>query len=193
MKTKNLMQILLAIVVGFTSCETGSDNTPDNIVEYNSSKYTISKGTFVDNGTSNYYGTHYDFDFYATDGTFIYNSAAEVIDVKAKIAIYAYMSSFGTSSFKTGTYTFIDDSNDSNLTAAQLKSKYENKSLFYEAGIVTGADMNTSLANVKQILVTSGAIKVEGTKPNYTLTYDLVLEGGKTVKGSYFGTFKEAY
>ena len=196
MKTKNLMLILLAIIVGFTSCEPGSDNSPDNIVEYNSTKYTISKGAFLDDGPYNYYGstnTHYDHLFYTTDGTFTYNASGELTDAKGNIAISAYLSSFGASSFKTGIYTFISDANDGSLSATQLKSKYENKSFFYEAGIALGSSINSSLANIIPINVTSGTIKVEGTKPNYTLTYDLVLVGGKTVKGSYTGEFKEAY
>jgi hypothetical protein len=195
MKTKNLMLILLAIVVSIASCKPERNDPPENTIEYNSTIYNITNGAFIDHGSSNYYGTadtHYDNDFYITDGAFVYNNTGEITDANGKIVIAAYLSSYGTSSFKTGTYTFIDDANDSSLTDAQTKSKYENKYFFTEA-IVAISDNNSSLVNANPIFVTSGTIIVEGTKPNYTLKYDLILDNGNTVKGMYNGTFKEAF
>lgn len=195
MKTKNLMLIMLAIVVSVTSCKPKkNDAPPEDTIEYNSTNYTIANGAFVDLGSSIYYGTvdsHYDSDFFITDGTFIYDTNGEITDANGKIIVAAYLSSFGTASFKTGTYTFIDSTNDSSLTDAQIKSKYENKYFFTEAIVAIGDNSSSSLANADPIFATSGTIKVEGTKPNYTLIYDLILEDGKTVRGSYSGTYKE--
>jgi hypothetical protein len=44
--------------------------------------------------------------------------------------------------------------------------------------------------STQEIDIKSGTAVVSGTKPNYTITYDLVLVNNKTVKGSYNGTFE---
>jgi hypothetical protein len=54
----------------------------------------------------------------------------------------------------------------------------------------TNANMSIDDNSTQEIDIKSGTAVVSGTKPNYTITYDLVLVNNKTVKGSYNGTFE---
>jgi hypothetical protein len=58
--------------------------------------------------------------------------------------------------------------------------------------VYISSDINASIdaTSTQEIDVKSGSVTVSGTKPNYTLTYDLVLENNNTVKGSYSGNFQ---
>lgn len=187
--------MLLTIVIGFTSCSKKDDPEVQvtNTITVDATTYSLAKGAYIDFGNVSLYGTtptHYSNEFYTTDGTFKVGSANNLEDITGKIAVYIDLYSSGIGSFKAGSYTYVSDSNDSSLTAAQLKTKYENKNVCSFGFIVTGPNSNTSLAiNGVDIEVKSGSVTVEGTKPNFKIIYDLVLENNKTVKGSYSGTF----
>jgi len=193
--TKNLLAALM-LCLTFFACKKDKNETPvaTSIVAYNNANFTLAEGAIFDYGASAVYGsinTHINYDFYLTDGKIEYSTTGEISDIKGKIAVYAELFSAGiTGGFKTGTYNYIDETGDANLTAAQLKTKYENKQFFSYGFIVVGNDnINTSLGNAAEIEVKSGTIKVNGVSPNYSLEFDLLLTNDKTFKGTYNGKF----
>ena len=196
MKIKSQIIIFLFALLGLLSCEKNYLNSTvtNNNIAYNNLNYKITRGIFIDYGASCYYGntnTHFNYDFFSTDGAFISDTNGNLTDVKGSIVVYAYLESFGKESFNTGTFTFIDSSKDSELNDTQLKTKYENKSFIMDAYVITGENVSQSLSSGKQVLVKSGTINLTGAQPNFTITYDLVLLNNKTVKGSFKGQFLE--
>ena len=196
MKIKIQTIFFLIALLSLFSCEKDNSNSTitNNNVAYNNLDYKITKGIFIDYGASCYYGTtntHFNYDFFITDGDFISDSNKNLMDVKGNIVVYAYLESFGKDKFKEGTYTYIDSSNDNDLNDTQLRSKYENKSFVMDAYVIIGENISQSLSAHKPILVKSGTITLAGIQPNFTITYDLILLNNKTVKGSYKGQFTE--
>lgn len=193
-KTRTIIFILT--LLNLFSCKKDNSNSTltNNNVAYNNLEYKITKRIFINYGASCYYGntnTHFNYDFFTTDGTFISDTNGNLLDVKGGIVVYAYLESFAKDSFKTGIYNYVDSSNDAELNDSQLKTKYENKSFIMDAYVITGKNASESLSTGKQISVKSGTITVAGVQPNFTIIYDLVLQNNKTVKGSYYGQFSE--
>jgi hypothetical protein len=196
MKNKIYPILLIIISLGVLSCNKEDSNLSlaNSKVKYDEIEYSLTNGIYIDYGSYNYYGTadtHHNYDFYTTNGTFVADDKGQLIDIKGDIVIYAYMESFGSNTFKEGTFNYIDVSEDTNLTDAQRKTKYENKSFFIDASVITGKNSNGSLSSGKEVLVKAGTITIKGIKPNFTITYDLELVNNKTVKGSYTGLFSE--
>ena len=194
MKNKIYPILLLALIVGFTSCSKDDENEvqTSNALLVDATTYTLAKGAYIDYPNTMLYGTtntHYNYEFLTTDGSFVVNSANELEDIKGKVAIFVDLYSAGATSFKAGTYTFVSGANDGTLTNAQLKTKYENKSVCQYGTVLLGTIANASLGNAVEIDIKSGSVTIEGTKPNFKIIYDLVLVDNKTVKGSYSGAF----
>ncbi|WP_205502567.1 hypothetical protein [Rufibacter psychrotolerans] len=174
----------LAVLAGFTfvSCsdddeEEVSPNT-DNKVVYNGTTYSMKSGLVEDYGPSD---NHYNYDFYITDGT-ITTSNNDFEVVNSKIVLFAELLSPGTSEFKTGTFSFVQNYNDAGN---------ENKHVFEDALVVTDTNNDNILDEQDEELgVTGGTVKVSGgNNRNYTVEFDVTLENGKTAKGGYSGTF----
>ncbi|MBD3748457.1 MAG: hypothetical protein IE931_03080 [Sphingobacteriales bacterium] len=196
MKLKIYLTAFVLIMATLSACkkDKSAAATSSNSLSYDGNTYELASGLFVDYGTDNYYGTtptHTNYDFYTTDGRFIFDANGAPTDLTGKIAVYAYLESpDGNGNFKEGTYTFIDTSNDGSLSDAQLKAKYENKYFFADGSVIMGnGDINASLSNAEEIFISSGTIKISGVKPNFKIEYDLILENNKTLKGSYNGEF----
>lgn len=193
MKNKLYPLIILALAISITSCKKDNQTQIDNrnVIEYNGARSTLKAGALIDFGPYSYYGTtdtHLNYDFYTTDGAIIANAAGEIDDIKGKIAVWVWLESPGaTTAFKTGTYTFIDGSNDATLTDAQLKAKYENKQFLVGGSVYINTNVDTSIDDnaTQEIDIKSGSVTISGTKPNFIITYDLVMQNDKTLKGSY--------
>jgi hypothetical protein len=94
------------------------------------------------------------------------------------VELYAELFSSGTTSFNTGTFTFIDDDNIN--SAADIAGK----NFFVSAEIWIVGDENESFD------VTGGTITVSGgTNNNYTIEYDVTFDNGTSVAAKYTGTF----
>ena len=57
--------------------------------------------------------------------------------------------------------------------------------------LINGSLSTSLLTFSENIDVVSGTVKISGTRPNYLISYDLILENGKTVKGNYAGNFQK--
>lgn len=185
---------LALLLMAFGSCKKDKPASVPNQTNYDGTTYNMKAGLTIDYGTSSYFGssdTHTNYDFYITDGSFTFSNNGQPQDIIGKIGVYFSLESpDGTGNFKNGTYTYVDTDNDATLTDQQLQAKYENKYFMYDGSILVGnGDINSSLQNGQEIYVQSGTVVVSGTKPNYKVDFDLLLQNNKTIKGSYSGEF----
>ncbi|MCC9166928.1 hypothetical protein [Pontibacter harenae] len=201
--------LLCLLLAGFTfvSCskDDDEDTTPslNNQIEYNGTTYNIQTGIIEDWGSvglsdgdedlyiSNDNVTHYNYDVSITDGTLQANSDGELENVGATVFVYAELLSPGTTNFTTGTFSYIEYEDD--LTQEQIDAKYNNKSFFEDAYIVIDANGNGTLdaSDASSIAyATGGTITVSGSNNNYTVDYNLTLDNGRTIVGSYSGDFQ---
>ncbi|MDX5420409.1 MAG: hypothetical protein LPK09_14435 [Hymenobacteraceae bacterium] len=193
---------LLALLVALfaVSCK---DNSPDPAspaginTEYDNVKYAIKNGFMHDGGPMDYFmddeaenKTHYNYSFIMTDGTPIFEGEDVVRMDDGEIIILAVLLSPGSSGFKTGTFEYANWLGDEELGEEELETKYRNKYFFPFAYVITDKDKDKNWEEEIGAMVTGGTIKVSGTPSNYTLEYDLTLEGNKTLKGKFTGKFK---
>lgn len=174
--------VLLAIASAFLmSCEKDDDDDDggSNSIVFDGTSYSIKDGLISDYGA---YDTHWNYDFVlvnaalteVTEDGYTYFDAPE-----ATFYVYAELFSPGTSSFQTGTFQYMSY----DASAEDVDGKY----YFYD---VTVGTRNADGTNEMDYEATAGTVKVTGSGSNYTIEFDVTVEGGKTVKGSYSGTFK---
>jgi len=201
MKTSlnSLKWATLALTFSFltTSCDLFNKDKEDpkpatNEITYNSTKYTLDESLMIKYGSFSVYGdedTHVNNDFYIANGNIDYNnSTGNVEEINGNLAIHAELASPGATEFKTGTFNYIDGSNDNSLSEAQLEAKYKNKP-FFEAGIYIDTNGNGLMSDETPVKANGGTIKVSGSNNTYTLDFDLTLTNGKTLKGRNASTF----
>jgi hypothetical protein len=195
MKTKNLLYILLSFTILFASCEKNETAGLEiSTLEYNGQKHTLTAGGIIDSQEKITFGTtptHKSYDFYTTDGEFVLNKAGEFLNIKGSVVAFAELNSPMGIEFKTGVFQYLDSSDDFKLSEQELKNKYDGK-FFFTYGYIIAETRNNALLNFSnKIDVESGSIKVSGTKPNFTIEYELVLENGKTASGKYSKGFSK--
>lgn len=193
-----LIALLLSIGLFATSCKEDDDPdtpNPSGNTEYNGEKFNIKNGYYADGGGIKLYGnanTHYLELLFMTDGTPVFAEDGEITKMPdGKIALIAAFISAGGNGFKPGTYEYTDMAADANLTAAQIEAKYKNKSFFYESLIRVDTDGDHNWEEEADVKITGGTIKVTGALPVLTTEYNVTLANGKTLKGSYGGTFNK--
>ena len=188
-----------AIMLGFlaTSCDPkDKDKTPEpetNQIQYNGTKYTLEKSLMIDYGALSLYGsqdTHFNHDFYIADGNIDYQNG-QVQEIAGAFAVFSELVSAGTTKFNTGTFNYVDNNNDGSLNESQLEAKYKNKSVFADAKVYIDTNGNRILSDETPLKTTGGSIKVSGSGNTYTLEYNLILENGKTLKGSNSSSFSK--
>jgi hypothetical protein len=188
-----------AIMLGFlaTSCDPkDKDKTPEpetNQIQYNGTKYTLEKSLMIDYGALSLYGsqdTHFNHDFYIADGNIDYQNG-QVQEIAGAFAVFSELVSAGTAKFNTGTFNYVDNNNDGSLNESQLEAKYKNKSVFADAKVYIDTNGNRILSDETPLKATGGSIKVSGSGNTYTLEYNLILENGKTLKGSNSSSFSK--
>jgi hypothetical protein len=199
---------VLVLSIGFlaVSCDKDKDNNPNpngpgaTNTEYNGVKYAIKNGFYQNGGAMDYYfddeaahKTHYNYTMVLTDGNpVIKDGKAESMN-DGKILIVPTLLSPGTTGFKTGTFEFAKDwvTDMTVMDEAAYDAKYKNKYFVPLAMVFTDTDGDKNWEEENGVAVTEGTFKVSGTAPNYTTEYDLKLTGGKTLKGSFSGNFRE--
>jgi hypothetical protein len=200
---RNLKLQALALFFAFAavSCEEKDKDknpSPDNSkqTEYNGSKYTIKKGFYQDGGPMDLVGdddSHYNQNFFLTDGNVTLKEDGNFENPgDAKILFMAGLLSPGTTGFKTGTYEYSNIFQDETLLSeSAFDAKYRNRNVMLLSFIIADTDGDKNFEEEDPQNVTGGTIKVSGTKPNYTLEYDLTLEGNKKLKGQYTGNYQQ--
>ncbi|MDQ4141477.1 MAG: hypothetical protein M3142_13290 [Bacteroidota bacterium] len=196
----NVKLIAILLSFGFFATSCTDDDDPDNPkpsgnTEYNGQKFTIKNGYYAIGDGIKLYGNapthHLDF-LFMTDGTPKFSNDGEITEMQdGKIAILGAMLSADGTSFKPGTFEYTNMAADVNLTEAQVEAKYKNKSFFYESIVRMDTDGDKNWEEEADVKITGGTIKVTGALPAVTTEYNLTLENGKTVKGSFGGPFQK--
>ncbi|PSR52379.1 hypothetical protein AHMF7605_01985 [Adhaeribacter arboris] len=195
-----LIAILLSFGFFATSCTTDDDNDnnnpkPSGNTEYNGEKFTIKNGYYALGNGIKLFGNapthHLDF-LFLTDGTPKFSNDGEITEMQdGKIALLGALLSPDGASFKPGTFEYTNMAADINLTPAQVEAKYKNKAFFYESIVRMDTDGDKNWEEEADVKITGGTIKVTGALPVITTEYNLTLENGKTLKGSFGGTFQK--
>ncbi|RDC63401.1 hypothetical protein [Adhaeribacter pallidiroseus] len=193
-----LVALLLSIGLFTTSCKEDDDPgtpTPIGNTEYNGQKYTIKNGYYAVGDGIKLYGNanthHLDF-LFITDGTPQFSNDGDITSMKdGKIAILGATISPDGASFKPGTFEYTNMAADVNLTPAQVEAKYKNKAFFYESIVRMDTDGDNNWEEEADMKIVGGTIKVTGALPVINTEYNLTLDNGKTIKGSYGGTFNK--
>ncbi|BDD11790.1 hypothetical protein FUAX_42220 (plasmid) [Fulvitalea axinellae] len=186
LKISGLLLIALILSLYLASCSSDNDDegTTKNSVTLNDASYTLSDGLFIDYGAGQ---THYNKDFYVIDGQFVQQTTngSNGYDVEnAKLMIVAEMYSLGTEKFVPGTFEYIDGQT---ATPDDVKDI----SFFYPAlAVIDSNDDGKFTQTDTSFPIKGGKVTVSGTSPNYEVSYEVTLDNGKTMKGSFSGAFK---
>lgn len=186
----------VAVISFLSSCSSDdSDELGANQITFDGNTYTMvgglvedyGAGSPADNATSD---THYNYDFTVADAEFVqFTDDFGDIEFRANDAtfgVYVELFSPTTTSFDVGTFTFIDGDQSEVLTS--IDGKYFFSAA--EAYIPTGGVDSDGDPEFDEFEVTGGTVTVSGSGPtDFTITYDLQFAGGKTLSGSYNGSF----
>ena len=167
---------LLFISLGiFFSCSKDKDEAEPvietkNELSYNGQTYPLNYGAIED---YEYDGSHTNYEFH------LFHVISESDPV---IPTYLFVDLFSPneSGFKGGTFHYIDTDNGE----VDLEGKY-----YFDDGSFA-RNINVETEEIEEYSdIKGGTVKVSGSGSDYKLEFDLVLENGKNVKGSYGGTF----
>jgi len=166
---------LLFISMGILSCSKDKDEVePDietkNELSYNGQTYPLNHGAIED---YEYDGSHTNYEFH------LFHIISESDPV---VPTYLFVDLFSPneSGFKGGTFHYIDTDNGE----VDLEGKY-----YFDDGSFA-RNINVETEEIEEYAdIKGGTVKVSGSGADYKLEFDLVLENGKNVKGSYGGTF----
>ena len=179
---------LIIIVLTCCSDDQTEQASNDNTLVYGEQSYPMDAGMFrIDGGTEN----HYHVDIATTDGSITptYVNVGNLVipiwrPLGEKVEFWAEMYSAGTTSFTTGTFEF-STTTEQEVDDPSLKDI----SFFNEAYVGFDADGDNVVREEEEIMVSGGTITVKGSYPDYEILFDLQLENGRSVTGSYSGEF----
>lgn len=158
-------------LLSLASCKDDEGGTPiTNNVRFNDQTYAMKTGVFTDYGAG---GIHYNIDFLLID-----RSEAEIRAMAGGeyLLLYTELFSPSTNAFETGTFEYYDGTDP--------EGKY-----YFEYAYIEKYDTDTE-TSVFEYEATGGTVTVSGgTNNEYTITYDLTMEGGRRLTGSFRGTF----
>ena len=162
--------LFLIFSLALFSCKNDdADPQPINEISYGNDVYNATHGLILDYGEQA--GTHYNYDFYVSDGKITTNGNLLNVDESVSYYVYADFKSLGTTRFSPGTYAF------SRVRQFVDKDIFVSPTLLIRNGQAFEAFPGTG-----------GTITISGADPNYTITYDLIFTD-KLLSGSYSGTF----
>lgn len=190
-----LLSAFLLGLMGMSSCSDNEGEAPDeaadtNEIRYAEATYTLEQGllNFIISN-DNYHNT----DVVLTDGSL----NVTYINLGGFLAAQWYPENYGISldfslyappgeALPTGRYTFgglrEDDVRDDPAKAGGM---------YHAASFIT-LDTNGNKdwdSSDTDIAVTGGFVEVGGTYPDYAVTFDLQLEDGNSLQGSYQGEY----
>jgi hypothetical protein len=177
MKNLKIFSLFLASMLLFTACSKDDENPePTATFTFGAETVTLTSGEVIDYGTVGFDDdpTHWNYDFEMTGST------ASGRDVE----LYAELFSSGTTSFNTGTFTFIDDDNINSAADIAGKNFFVSAEIWIDTNGDEVGDEN------EYFDVTGGTTTVSGgTNNNYTIEYDVTFDNGTSVAAKYTGTF----
>jgi len=178
MKNLKIFSLFLASMFIFSACKKDVEpNTPEPSATFTFGAETVT----LTSGEVNNFGalgfdnpTHWNYDF------FINGSTASGRDAW----LYAELISSGSTSFNTGTFTFMDVNNINSAADIAGKNLFSNAYIWIDTNGDEVEDENEFFE------VTGGTITVSGgTNNNYTIEYDVIFNSVFSVAAKYTGTF----
>jgi len=142
-----------------------------NELEYNGQTYSLNHGAVTEYG---YDGTHTNNEFH------LFKVIAEDNPV---VPVYLYLDLYSPheNTFSGGTFHFIDtDGPEVDL---------EGKAYFDDGFLIRNMNLTDETAE-EVVYVNGGSVKISGEGTQYKLEFNLELENGETVIGSYGGSFE---
>ncbi|WP_425391249.1 hypothetical protein [Ekhidna sp.] len=178
------LAVILGVTISIFLSSCSKDDGPssgENVLTFDGNAYTMVDGLVSDYGSGFPYSSdqstaHYNLDFTVFDGEItLFEDGFSSVGVTLEVYVELFAPG---ESFSAGTFQYVDDDASASET--------ENKHVF-SAGevIVVGSSSDNEYE------VTGGSVVVSGSgNTNYTLTYNLQVEGGRTLTGTYAGSFK---
>jgi len=168
--------VLIIMSISIFSCSKDKDEVEPiidakNELSYNGQTYPLNYGAIDD---YEYDGSHTNYEFH------LFKIVSETDPV---VPIYLFLDLFSPNEggFKGGTFHYIDTDNGE----VNLDGKY-----YFDDGYFA-RNVNIETDAVEEfVYIKSGTVKVSGSGSEYKLAFDLVMDNGKSIKGSYGGTFE---
>jgi len=189
--------VLLGALLAACSSSSSSNlpkppSNPNTGLSYANQVYAISKGLAEIQGEQAY---HYQVDFRLTDGDFSFISIPYYIgdflyytnywiSLNNSIEVFAELYSDGATSFTTASFDFAANADGSVGEPSRAGQNY-----FQNAYVAIDVNGDRETNEDEEIQVIGGTIGLSGNAPNYTMSLDLQLANGQTVKGSFQGDF----
>ena len=168
MHRKALQLFSLILLSLLTSC--GKDEVAPiiNEIEFEGQIYKPVYGLILDFGKER--ETHYNYNFYISDGEITFDGEALDISTDATFFLYAALISEGENEFQVGDFEYGYQANLAGLNIFHTPIM----SIREGSRLLRGRD---------------GSISVTGEFPNYTVKYDGLRFAGESLSGEFSGTF----
>lgn len=200
MKSTKYIKFTALFLVGsiMLSCTEEEDLKPTatNSFTYSGNEYPLNDGYITEPGNrdplnrpDDVDASHYALFFHITDGVYEITPdpnnpvVGDVDHVNAKYVLYLPLYYSSTSTFGNGEFTYV---NEETATRDEIK----NKSVFADASVWFDENGDGDWTYYEALKAVDGTVTAEGKDRNYTLFFELQLEDGRTLKGSYTAEFK---
>lgn len=174
-QSRKITLLLIVIALGVGGCSKDDDEgiepdiNPTNSLVYKGHTYRLNDAGYSDYGFD---GSHYNQEFYLFQ-------FAEDDDDNVPVHLFLDLYSASEQTFQQGIFSFAD------YEAEDVTGKH-----YFDDGYLI-LNMRISSADADEIaFISGGTVKVAGSGNNYKIEFDLMMNNGESVKGSYGGTFE---
>ena len=199
---KNLRKLVfipgMIAIAGIMSCskdDAAETVATENDMVFDGKTYTVVDGLISDYGSyepldGGSTDTHYNYDFDVVDAPLvtITDDGETYLGAGDGTTFHVYIELFspGTSAFQAGTFSYMNE--DGNPTAADIEGKF----FFFAGEVELDSDgVENGDLDGPEYEINGGTVTVTGTSAsNYSISFDVTTSGGKTLTGSYSGTFR---
>lgn len=185
---KQLLFLAILCTSILSSCGSDDDGDSSSIlgtIRIENQTFDVNTALIGDFGIASplFDASHYNFDFTLTDAVFNLSNPQTNQDFTGTYILYAELFSPGTSGFQTGTFNYVDDFDIE-------QSDIDGEFIFFASDLILDSNNDGVIdESDTEDAVVSGSITVSGSGTNYTITYDVELESGKTINTSFSGNF----
>ncbi|WP_224994422.1 hypothetical protein [Cesiribacter sp. SM1] len=188
-KLLSLALIFCLLASVSVSCKEEEEDTPapaetsngSGTVVYNGKTFQAKTGVYEDKGATSLGDgdhSHYNYAFNITD-------ASPSTLTRMTFNLYLEMFSAGTSGFRTGTFEWFHPFEFE-------QEEVQNTNSFWGDLYVDGNNDGVLGMGDDMHEIWGGQVTVSGSGTDYTISYNLTLEDGKTITGSFTGKFIKA-
>ncbi len=173
LKNYTLLTLLLGLLVLSSCGDDDDDDTQQDVVNeltVGGQAFTGTDGLIIDIGSI---VTHYQYTIGISDASLDVSSSGNGFrfSTSSSFLISFGAASFEPDAFQTGEFSYL-----SSIDTVPLDN-------YFFSGTFTNVDTGTTLN------ITGGTITISGTSPNFTVQFDVDLQGGEKITGAYVGAF----